>query len=310
VESLPERNALEIRWPNVLRVDTVLRPTLVLDWEALTPLVLDPATTPVVAEIAPALGGAADLDKAVRIDLELLPEEFRQPRLAFKAAAKAFAAVSHGFRGNREWLVFQLIRLVERFLESGKVEIPSLFHQDPLRRRILMALNMDLIVQHLLRHVTEQNQERLEPVFDEEIPIGSTRAMPTWYTTKPNLVTTKSQVSHVVGDSSWEGYAANLFEMHDQVSAYAKNDHLGFEIYYLWNGVRRRYVPDFLVRLANGKTLVLEIKGEDSEQNRAKRAALDAWVRAVNARGGFGVWAWDVAFEAGQIQDLIGRHAA
>jgi type III restriction enzyme len=309
IEALPERNACEIRWPNVLRVDTVLAPMLVVDWDAVAPLKLDPATTPVVAEIAPALGGAADLGKVVRIDLELLPEEFRQQRLVFKAAAKAFDATRHGFRGNREWLVFQLIRLVERFLDSDRIEVPSLFHQDPLRRRILIALNMDLIVQHLLRHVHEQNRERLEPVFDGENPIGSTRAMPTWYTTKPNLKTTKSQISHVVGDSSWEGYAANLFEMSDRVLAYAKNDHLGFDIHYLWNGVRRRFVPDFLVRLAGGRTLVLEIKGEDSEQNRAKREALDAWVQAVNARGGFGVWYADVAFEAAQIRDIIDRHA-
>lgn len=309
IEALPERNAFEIRWPNVLRVDTVLRPTLVVDWDAVAPLKLDPATTPVVAEIAPALGGAADLGKVVRIDLELLPEEFRLQRLVFKAAAKAFDAVRHGFRGNREWLVFQLIRLVERFLDSDRIEVPSLFHQEPLRRRILIALNMDLIVQHLLRHVSEQNCERLEPVFDGENPIGSTRTMPTWYTTKPNLRTTKSQISHVVGDSSWEGYAANLFEMSGRVLAYVKNDHLGFDIYYLWNGVRRRFVPDFLVRLTGGRTLVLEIKGEDSEQNRAKRVALDAWVQAVNAKGGFGVWSWDVAFEAGQIQDIVGRHA-
>jgi type III restriction enzyme len=310
IESLPERNALEIRWPNVLRVDTVLRPTLVVEWDAVAPLALDPATTPVVAEIAPALAGAADLGKVVKIDLALLPEEFRLQRLTFKAAAKAFAAVSHGFTGSREWLVFQLIRLVERFLESGKIEIPSLFHQEPLRRRILVALNMDVIVQHLLRFVTEQNRERLEPVFDEESPIGSTRAMPTWYTTKPNLATTKSQISHVVGDSSWEGYAANLFEMSGRVTAYAKNDHLGFQIYYLWNGVRRRFIPDFVVRLSNGKTLVLEIKGEDSEQNRAKRATLDAWVQAVNAKGGFGVWTWGVAFEPAQIQDILARHAS
>jgi type III restriction enzyme len=168
----------------------------------------------------------------------------------------------------------------------------------------------DLIVQHLLRHVVEQKQERLEPVFDEENPIGSTRAMPTWYSTKPNLRTSKSQISHVVGDSSWEGYAANCFEMSDLVSAYTKNDHLGFDIYYLWNGVRRRFIPDFLVRLASGKTLVLEIKGEDSEQNRAKRAALDAWVQGVNAKGGFGVWAWDVAFRASEIQDVLVRHSS
>jgi type III restriction enzyme len=300
---------MEIRWPNVLRVDVVVRPMLTVDWSAVSCLELDPAATPVVAEIAPALGGAADMGKIVKIDLELLPEEFRLQRLIFKAAARAFDNIGRHFKGDRNWLALQLIRLVEGFIESDKIAIPSLFHQDPLRRRILIALNIDLIVQHLLRHVVEQNQERLEPVFDEENPIGSTRGMPTWYTTKPNLRTSKSQISHVVGDSSWEGCAANCFEIGDLVSAYAKNDHLGFDIYYLWNGVRRRYVPDFLVRLVGGKTLVLEIKGEDSEQNRAKRDALDAWVQGINAEGGFGVWASDVAFEASQIQNIIGCHA-
>lgn len=308
IASLPERNALEIRWPNVLRVESVLRPTLVVDWDGVPSLVLDPATTPVVAEIAPALGGAADMGRASKIDLALLPDEFRVQRLIFKAAAKAFDTANHGFRGNREWLAFQLIRLVEKFLDADKIEIPSLFHREPLRKRILIALNLDMIVQHLMRHVTEQNQERLEPVFDEENPIGTTRAMPTWYTTKPNITTIKSQISHVAGDSAWEGYAANLCETSDKVLAYAKNDHLGFEIFYLWNGVRRRFVPDFLIRLTNGKTLVLEIKGEDSEQNRAKRAALDTWVKAVNTRAGFGAWAWDVAFEPATIPDIIARH--
>lgn len=90
--------------------------------------------------------------------------------------------------------------------------------------------------------------------------------------------------------------------------AYAKNDHLGFQVHYLWGGARRRYLPDFLIRLANGKTLVLEIKGQDSEQERAKRSAMDAWVKGVNAKGGFGVWCCDVAYEPSHIQDILARH--
>lgn len=61
--------------------------------------------------------------------------------------------------------------------------------------------------------------------------------------------------------------------------------------------------------LAAGKTLVLEVKGEDSEQNRTKRAAMDAWVGAVNAKGGFGVWCSDVAYEVAALQDVLARHA-
>ncbi len=309
VEALTERNALEIRWPNVLRVDSVMRPTLVVDWDRVPALTLDPAATPVVAEIAPALGGATDMGKITRIDLELLPEEFRLQRLVFRAAQKAFEQTAGRFKGQRDFLAMQLIRLVEIFLGGDKLDIPSVFHQDDARRRILIALNLDGIVQHLMRHVEEQNRERLEPVFDEELPLGSTRAMRTWYTTKTCHATQKSQISHMLADSAWEQHAANLMEMDARVLAFAKNDHLGFQVFYLWNGVRRRYLPDFLIRMSNGKTLVLEIKGEDSEQNRAKRAALDAWVSAVNAKGGFGVWCADVAFKPAEMADILARYA-
>jgi len=308
IESLIERNDLEIRWPNVLRVDTVVRPLLVVDWEKVGVLTLDPARTPISVEIAPAVGGATDMSKVHEIDLEKLPEEFRLQRLTFQAARKAYEEIAGRFTGNKDYLVFQLIKLVEQFFESDKLDIPSLFHQVPLRKRILLALNIDLVVQHLLRFIHEQNTEKIEPVFDEESPIGSTRYMRTWYTTKPCQPTRKSQISHVVVDSSWEMYTANLLEKSKLVQSYAKNDHLGFQIHYLWNGVRRRFVPDFLVRLANGKILILEIKGEDSEQNRAKRASLDVWVQAVNSKGGFGGWCWDVAYQPAQIQDILVRH--
>jgi type III restriction enzyme len=309
IEALPERNSLEIRWPNVLRIDAVVRPRLAVDWATVAPLKLDPSLTPITAEIAPAVGAATDLSKVHIIDLEKLPDDFRLQRLTFRAARKAFEELSGRFKGNREYLVVQLIRLIEELLASDKLVIPSLYHQEPLRKRILLALNIDLIVQHLLRYVDEQNLEHIEPVFDEERPIGTTREMRTWYTTKRCQPARKSQVSHVVVDSAWEAYVANALESSKLVTAYAKNDHLGFQVYYLWNGARRRYIPDFLIRLANGKTLVLEIKGVDSEQDRAKRSALDAWVTGVNAKGGFGLWCADVLFEPAQINDSLARHA-
>jgi type III restriction enzyme len=309
IESLRERAALELRWPNVLRVDPIVREVLDVNWAELEPLEIDPATTLVSADLAPALGGAANLSQVQKIDLEALPEEFRLQRLIFQSARKAFEDIRGKYQGAPEYLVAQLVPLIEKFYNSDRVVIPSLFHQDPVRKRILLALNRDVLVQHLLRHIYPRNSERIEPIFDEEFPIGSTAWMRTWYTTKPCMPTVKSQISHMVGDSAWEGHAANVMEGSKLVAAYAKNDHLGFQIYYLWGGSRRRYVPDFLIRLANGKTLVLEIKGEDSPQNKAKRSALDAWVAGVNQKGGFGVWCWDVAFAPAQIQDILYRHA-
>lgn len=69
------------------------------------------------------------------------------------------------------------------------------------------------------------------------------------------------------------------------------------------------FAPDFLIRLHSGKNLILEIKGEDTPQNKAKRSALDAWVRAVNCTGGFGTWCWDVAFRPEQIHDILAQAA-
>lgn len=308
IESLPDRHHFEIRWPNVLRVDAVVKPVLVIDWDSVDTLTLDPANTHVSAELAPALGGATDMSKVEEINLEKLPEEFRLQRLTFKAAQKALDDMGGRFSGSREYLIFQLIRLIEGFLDSNSLVIPTLYHQEPLRRRILYALNLDMIVQHLLRFINEQNLERFEPVFDEDMPIGSTAYMRTWYTTKPCLPTAKSQISHAVADSSWEQYTANVLEKSEQVESYAKNDHLGFQVHYLWNGSKRRYIPDYFIRLKNGITLILEVKGEDSEQNKAKRSALDIWVKGVNSRGGFGQWAWDVAFEPPQIYDIIQKY--
>lgn len=310
IDVVPDRASLELKWPNVLRIETVVKPELTVEWSKVEPMTLDPVATVISAEIAPALGGAADMSKVTAIDLSLLPEEFRLQRLTFVAARKAFAELKANFKGNEEYLVFQLIRLVETFLRSDKIDIPSLFHSDPVRRRILIALNIDLIVRHVLRFVTEQNTTALTPVFDEDNPIGSTGQMRAWYTTKPNMPTVKSHISHVVGDSAWEQYAANVFESREDVIAYAKNDHLSFQIHYLWQGSRRRYIPDFIVRLANGKTLALEIKGTDSQQNKAKRDALDEWVRAINSAGGFGQWSWDVAFDPAQVHDIVAKHAS
>jgi type III restriction enzyme len=309
IDVVPERAELEIRWPNVLRVESIVKPVLAVEWGNVDLLRLDPAATAITAELAPALGGAADLSKITAIDLEKMPEGFRLQRLIFQAARKSFATLRHSFKGTEDYLLVQLVRLVEAFLASDKIDIPSLFHSDPLRRRILLSLNIDLIVQHLLRYVVEQNTTDLSLIYDEESPIGATGQMRTWYTTKPTFPTVKSHISHLVGDSAWEGYAANIFEQSPDVLAYAKNDHLNFQIQYLWAGSRRRFVPDFLVRFANGKTLVLEIKGQDSPQNKAKRDALAEWVAGVNRAGGFGSWAWDVAYAPQQIQDIITQHS-
>ena len=89
------------------------------------------------------------------------------------------------------------------------------------------------------------------------------------------------------------------------MDAWAKNDHLGFEIFYVFRGVVRKYRPDFLVRLKNGHMLVLETKGQETDQDKTKRRFLAEWVDALNAHGGFGTWRWAVSRDPGDIADVL-----
>ena len=76
-----------------------------------------------------------------------------------------------------------------------------------------------------------------------------------------------------------------------------------------WNGSKRNYIPDFLTSFTSGKTLVLKMKGEDSPQDLAKRAALSLSVQAVNEVGGFGTCAADVVTGSAEgMQDVIETH--
>ncbi len=306
VEPDPAKAEFEIRWPNVVRIERLLQPTLTLDWSKVQPLELDAAQTPQVAELAPILEGKPDVNQISRIELEKLAREFRTQRIIFETARNVFDQVRQSWRGSREILLAQLVRIVEQFIRSDRILIsPPLFYQDELRRRPIITLNMSRVVQHVCEAVRQENTERLTPVFDRDHPIGSTGQMRTWYTSKPCERTRKSHINVCVYDSTWEASDAFVLDNSSAVSAWAKNDHLGFEVLYLDRGVVRKYRPDFLVRLANGDMLILETKGQDTELERVKRRYLDEWVQAVNAYGAFGRWQWKVAHHPGEIRDIL-----
>lgn len=106
------------------------------------------------------------------------------------------------------------------------------------------------------------------------------------------------------------GSNSEAFELdrNSQVAAWVKNDHWSFEILYLFKGAFLKYRPDYLVRLTNGRMLVLEVKGQESQQDRTKREFLSEWVKAVNAHGGFGAWACDVAFSPADLPGILKKH--
>jgi type III restriction enzyme len=310
VEPDASKAEYEIRWPNVVRIDHAYRPTLSLDWPAVKPLELDAARTAQVAELAPILEGKPDVTKVDSIDLQRLATEFRTQRIIFEAARDLYDQMQHDWRGSRELLLAQLVRLVEQFIRSDKIAIsPPLFYQDELRRRLIITLNMTRVVQHIWDAIRFENSERLEPIFDRDHPIRSTGDMVSWWTGKPCEATKRSHINVCVYDSTWEASDAYVLDHHPAVVAWAKNDHLGFEVFYVYRGVVRKYRPDFLVRLTTGDTLVLETKGQDTEEDRVKRRFLGEWLAAVNAHGGFGHWRAAVALYPGEIQDILAREA-
>jgi len=76
---------------------------------------------------------------------------------------------------------------------------------------------------------------------------------------------------------------------------------------YNYQGIFRKYWPDFIVKLSNGVQLILEIKGKDDDQNRVKRDFLDEWVCALNMHGGFGKWAWAVSRHPSDLEGILGK---
>ena len=306
VEPDPTKAQYEIRWPNVVRIEHIFYPILKVEWSQVPPLELDAAQTARVAELAPVLEGKPDVTKINRIELERLAQEFRTQRIIFETARDVFDQMQRAWNGSREILLAQLVHLVEQFIRSDRIVIaPPLFYQDDLRRRLVITLNMSRVVQHIFDAVRQENTERLEPVFDHEHPIRSTGEMRAWYTGKPCERTKKSHINVCVYDSAWEASDAFILDDSPAVAAWVKNDHLGFEIPYLYQGVIHKYRPDFLVRLASGEMLILETKGQDTGQDQVKRRYLDEWVQAVNTHGGFGRWRWAVVKNPGEIRDIM-----
>jgi type III restriction enzyme len=134
--------------------------------------------------------------------------------------------------------------------------------------------------------------------------------MPTWWTSKHREPLQKSHISHCVYDSTWEATEAYKREKNPHVTAFAKNDHLDFAILYTFEGVPHFYYPDFLVKLDNGKTLVLETKGQNSLKVQAQRRALAEWIEATNSLKEYGEWCSAISFNVADVDGIIAKHAA
>lgn len=135
-------------------------------------------------------------------------------------------------------------------------------------------------------------------MLDPYTPGGSSRFVN--FATSKALFTTRADrchVNHVVLDSDWEAEFAQVAEAHPQVRAYVKNQGLQFEAPYRDGSDNRRYWPDYILHIDDGRpdplNLIVEIKGLRNNDAQLKAETMrKLWVPGVNNLGTYGRWAF------------------
>lgn len=309
IKPLTERqNDYEINWPNIIRIDYAYKYRLKLDLSRITILKLDAAKVPLLVELAPVVDGQNDLGQIKDIDLIKLDKKERMQSIIFKTAGGLFEGMQKNWQGDRNAQMAQLVKIVEMFIEKGKISItPPLFNQNGLRKRIIIKLNMSHVINHIKNEIEQENVEELVPIFDTHKTIRSTVDMQSWYTSKPCDPTKKSHINYCIHDGTWESAESFHLDRSNKVKTWVKNDHLGFEILYVTGGVVRKYRPDYIVKLKNGKNLILEVKGleKDTQKTKDKKNATEIWVNAINQHGGFGEWYYRMSKAPREAETII-----
>ncbi len=129
----------------------------------------------------------------------------------------------------------------------------------------------------------------VKAILDPYTPQGSSRFV-NFATSKPLYTTNPARchVNHVVLDSDWEAEFAQVAEAHNQVISYVKNQGMQFEVPYRDGTRQRRYWPDYLVRVDDGRddplNLVVEIKGfRDIDAQIKAETMRKLWVPGLKA---------------------------
>lgn len=99
------------------------------------------------------------------------------------------------------------------------------------------------------------------------------------------LVPKKSIFNRIIGDSHLELLFASFLDSCSDVAAYAKNYFaVNFKLDYVnADGSISNYYPDFIVRLSDGRKVIVETKGLEDLDVPLKMARLRQWCEDINA---------------------------
>ncbi|MES2708870.1 MAG: type III restriction endonuclease subunit R [Verrucomicrobiota bacterium] len=297
VRSLPERAALEIRFPRVEGYVQEVRNRIHLEWDKVPSMEIDPLNIPAEVQMKglnfsdqgrPSLSGPGKLDEASL-------REFRQGRRVQELVFEAAASLTRQYREQNRCeipaasLFPQLAGLVREYVES-KVKAPPPADLKDLFLSPYYGWLIEVLRENLKGDTTAGEAPEL-PLMEKSRGQGSTSDVDFW-TGRDVREVVKSHLNYVVADTrQWEQSAAYLIDSHPRVEAFVKNSGLGLGIPYFHNGEPHEFIPDFIIRFNDREDfhLILETKGYDKLRE-LKDAAAKRWCSAVNAHGGFGVW--------------------
>ncbi|HPY31294.1 MAG TPA: DEAD/DEAH box helicase family protein [Verrucomicrobiota bacterium] len=290
----PERDALEIRFPRVegYRVE--------LPEERLTANFNDDS----ILELNPDLVGpsitrnAGIIGQGVDLNLEHL-DDLRPSTLVFQITQRLLYTKWRDPGEEPKLHLFgQLKRITKQWLDT------CLVCQGGTYPGLLMYQELaDMACNRITAGITRalEGQRPIKALLDPYNPTGST-AHVRFNTSRPHRWETSPQRCHinwVVLDSDWEGEFCRVAEAHPKVKAYVKNHNLGLEVPYRYGSETRRYWPDFIVLVDDGRGpkdllhLVVEIKGYRREDAKEKKSTMETyWVPGVNNLKQYGRWAF------------------
>lgn len=312
LRALPERAALEIRFPNLIgyRLATDAA-ELEADFSGTPNYRLDVTKLPVDN----ILGSAFSADtQEMRVRLE----DKRDQEVIYKLTAEYLKRHQGDAAGRADLRLFAAARrIVTRWYEE-KLELVG--ETDPIYKRLVVFENMQAVTENIalgiVAHAAER--ERVLPLFNRYQPEGSTRHVH-GQTAKKTFPTKKSHVNLVVADTdTWEQIAAKTLEKLPAVESYVKNAFLGFSIPYVQAGKERHYVPDYIVKLRSPEglraQLILEITGFNKDKELKRWYVNERWLPAVNnARKKLGLDPWyfaeitDIDNIKPRLKDVIDR---
>jgi len=300
----PERDECEIRFPRVegYRVE--------LPAERLSARFDDDSTLEFTPDIVgPSITrNEGIIGEGVNLSLEHL-EDMRRSSLLFHLTKRLLETKWRDPGEDPKLHLFgQLKRITRQWLDGHLVCKGGTYPAQLMYQELA-----DMACERITRGIVTQlvGESPIKAVLDPYNPTGSTihvnftTSKKTRWETDPR----RCHVNWVVCDSDWEAEFCRVAESHPRVRAYVKNHNLGLEVPYRYGSEARKYLPDFVVLVDDGRGdddllhLVVEIKGYRREDAKEKKATMDTyWVPGVNHLEAHGRWAFAELTEVYQIE--------